>query len=144
MIFSLSTAWTNRHASFEAAAWRDWAERKIGGLSGLVQAKHATLVELGAPDAQTLPSWIQQYAKQHNIAIEGQAIRMLCDYVGVNLRQLENELQSCPLRQRPHCGPRCQAAGQRRQPGMIWNLTDALSQRNGRAAMRSLWCTAAT
>ncbi|MCB0093256.1 MAG: DNA polymerase III subunit delta [Caldilineaceae bacterium] len=126
---------------FTRPASADAPERKIGGLSELVQAKHAALVELGAPDARALPGWIQQYAKRHNIAIEGQAIRMLCDYVGVNLRQLENELQKLAAYAsgRAISGQDVKLLVSDASEALIWNLTDALSQRNGRTAMRSLY-----
>lgn len=117
------------------------AERKLGGLQALVQNKQVTLVELGAPDVRALPGWIQQYAKRHNIAIEGQAIRMLSDYVGINLRQLENELQKLAAyaRGRAITADDVKLLVSDASEALIWNLTDALSQRNGRNAMRALY-----
>lgn len=110
------------------------------GLADLVKTKRAALEELGTPDPRQLSGWIARTAKDEGIAIDGQAVQMLANFVGPNLRQLMNELQKLALYAD---GRSIRAADVRllvsdSSEGLIWDLTDALSQRNGRAAMRAL------
>jgi DNA polymerase-3 subunit delta len=117
------------------------ATRKIAGLDELLKARQISLEELATPDAKVLPGWIQGRAKAKQIAIDGRAVQMLADFVGPHLRQLENELEKLAL----------YASGRAITPAdvkllvsdvseaLIWDLTDALSQRNGRGAMQALY-----
>ncbi len=79
-------------------------------------------------------------AKDEGITIDGQAVQLLANFVGPNLRSLANELQKLALYAH---GRTITAADVRlmvsdNSEGLIWDLTDALSQRDGRKAMRSL------
>ncbi len=115
-------------------------KRKIPGLAALIEEGVVLLETLATPDVRSLPGWIQRQAKAKGVALEGRAVQMLADFVGPNLRQLDNELDKLAA----------YAAGRRVTPAdvrllvsdaseaLIWDLTDALSQRNGRKAMRSL------
>ncbi|MCC6454238.1 MAG: DNA polymerase III subunit delta [Caldilineaceae bacterium] len=115
-------------------------EREVRGLQALVAAKVVQQEELATPDAKALPSWIQQRARARKIAIEPRAVQLLATYVGGNLRQLDNELEKLSL----YAGPRAITADDVNamvsdaSEAMIWNLTDALSQRNPAKAMQSL------
>jgi DNA polymerase-3 subunit delta len=115
-------------------------EREVPGLHALIASKAVVQEELATPDVKELPSWIQQRARALKINIEPRAVQLLATYVGSNLRQLDNELEKLSL-----------YAGQRSittddvnlmvsdaSEAMIWNLTDALSQRNPAKAMQSL------
>lgn len=117
------------------------AERKIAGLDALIKARQIRLEELATPEAKSIPGWIQQRAKQRGIAIEGHAVQMLADYVGPQLRQLENELEKLSLYagQRPITADDVKLMVSDASEALIWNLTDALSVRNGRAAMTALY-----
>ncbi len=115
-------------------------KRKIPGLEAQIKEGTIRLETLATPDVRSLPGWIQRQAKAKGMALEGRAVQMLADFVGPNLRQLDNELDKLAA----------YAAGRRITPedvqllvsdaseALIWDLTDALSQRNGRKAMRSL------
>jgi DNA polymerase-3 subunit delta len=115
-------------------------EREAPGLQVLVASKAIVQEELATPDAKALPSWIQQRARARQIAIDGRAVQLLATYVGSNLRQLDNELEKLSL----YAGQRSIMADDVNlmvsdaSEAMIWNLTDALSQRNPRLAMQSL------
>jgi DNA polymerase III subunit delta len=115
-------------------------EREVRGLQELVATKVVQQEELATPDAKALPSWIQQRARARKIAIEPRAVQLLATYVGGNLRQLDNELEKLSL----YAGQRAITADDVNvmvsdaSEAMIWNLTDALSQRNPAKAMQSL------
>ena len=110
---------------------------KVAGLDSLIKDGVLKAEPAETPDSRALPAWITQRAKEHKIAIDAQAVRMLADFVGPNLRQLDNELQKLAV----------YATGRSIQPAdvrlmvsdaseaMIWDLTDALSQRNAKRAM---------
>lgn len=125
------------------ALWRGFTPDKaaaVAGVQDLIKAKQVQQEEITAPEARDLPGWIGQYAKQRAIAIEPRAVQLLATFVGANLRQLANELDKLAT----------YAAGRAittadvnllvsdASEAMIWTLTDALSQRNPRAAMQSL------
>jgi len=118
----------------------DGSGPKVAGLSDLVKAKTINLEELNTPDARAVEGWLQRRAKQKKIAIEGQAIQMLSTFVGPNLRQLDNELEKLAT----YASGRAVNAGDVRllvsdaSEALIWDMTDALSRRNGRKAMQAL------
>lgn len=126
---------------FTLPATEKHPERKIAGLEALVKAKRVGLETLATPDARALPGWIQQRARARQIAIDGRAVQMLADFVGPNLRQLDNELEKLSL----YAGHRPIAVEDVRLlvsdvgEALIWDLTDALSVRNGRGAMAALY-----
>ena len=92
------------------------------------------------PDAKTLPVWIQQRARVRNISINGEAVAVLADFVGPNLRQLDNELEKLSLYayKRTITAQDVRAMVSDASEEMIWNLTDGLCQRNPRGAMHAL------
>ncbi len=125
---------------FTAPETNNRPSRKIDGLAAQIKSGGVELVTLETPDAKTLSGYIKRRADEKQIEIDGRAIAMLANFVGSNLRQLDNELDKLAA----------YASGRRVLPddvkllvsdaseGLIWDLTDALSQRNGRVAMRSL------
>jgi DNA polymerase-3 subunit delta len=116
-------------------------ERKVPGLADLVKEKVIVHEELTTPDPKQLPAWISRYAQDNKIAIEGQAVQMLANFVGADLRRLGNELQklSAYAAGRRITAADVQAMVSDASEALIWDLTDALSQRDGRKAMRSLY-----
>jgi len=122
--------------------WKGFSGEKgaIPGLAELIASKRAVLEALSTPDPRQLSGWITRAAKEEGIAIDGQAVQMLANFVGPNLRQLSNELQKLAAYAD---GRSIRAADVKllvsdSSEGLIWDLTDALSQRDGRKAMRSL------
>ncbi|MEX1018627.1 MAG: DNA polymerase III subunit delta [Litorilinea sp.] len=113
---------------------------KVAGLADLVKAEVITLESAGTPDARALPGWIQTRAKAKRVEIQPQAVQLLAAYVGPNLRQLDNELDKLAAyaRGRAVNGDDVNLLVSDASEAMIWSLTDALSQRNGRGAMRAL------
>lgn len=119
---------------------RDSGDRKVSGLADLIKEGKIAQEELATPDAKALPGWINRTAKDLGIAIDGGAVQMLANFVGGDLRRLENELQKLAS----------YASGRKIVPAdvnamvsdaseaLIWDLTDALGQRDGRKAMRAI------
>lgn len=116
------------------------SEREVPGLQALIAAKTVVQEQLSTPDAKEIPGWIQQRARALKITIEPRAVQLLATFVGNNLRQLDNELEKLSL----YAGQRAITADDVNQmvsdasEAMIWNLTDALSQRDPAKAMQSL------
>lgn len=115
--------------------------RKVAGVDEQIKAKQITLEELGTPDPKALPGWLQARAKQRKIAIDGRAVQLLADFVGPNLRQLDNELEKLAL----YASGRAVGVDDVKllvsdaSEALIWDLTDALSQRNGKGAIQALY-----
>lgn len=117
------------------------AERKIPGLDELIKRKVLIQEELATPDAKALPGWLHTYARSQQIVIEGQATQTLADFVGPNLRHLHNELHKLATYAsgRPITVHDVRLLVSDASEALIWDLTDALSQRNGRGALQSLY-----
>ncbi len=125
---------------FTAPETNSRPSRKVDGLAAQIKGGRIELVTLETPEAKTLSGYIKRRADAKQIEIDGRAIAMLANFVGPNLRQLDNELDKLAA----------YASGRRvatedvkllvsdASEGLIWDLTDALSQRNGRSAMRAL------
>jgi DNA polymerase-3 subunit delta len=115
-------------------------EREVMGLQALIAAKTVVQEELATPDAKELPAWIQQRARAGKFTIEPRAVQLLATFVGPNLRQLNNELEKLSLYagKRPITADDVNLMVSDASEAMIWNLTDALSQRNPAKAMQSL------
>lgn len=113
---------------------------KVAGLGDLVKAGTITLESQSTPDARALPGWIQARAKIKRVDIQPQAVQLLAAYVGPNLRQLDHELDKLAAYAygRPVTGDDVNLLVSDASEAMIWSLTDALSQRNGRGALRAL------
>lgn len=115
-------------------------DREVPGLQALIAAKKVVQEALVTPDAKALPGWIQQRARALKIAIEPRAVQLLATYAGGNLRQLDNELEKLSLYagQRPITADDVELMVSDASEALIWNLTDALSQRNPAKAAQSL------
>lgn len=130
------------------ALWRGFSRTDVGsnvaerapGLDSLIKDGVIRLEILGTPEPRALPQWIQRRAQEQGIRIDGQAVKLLANYVGPNLRQLDNEMQKLAAYA---AGRTIQADDVRllvsdASEAMIWDLTDALSQRNPKQAMLAL------
>ena len=97
----------------------DAGEKPVAGLSAWVKSGVIQSESLGTPDSRSLPGWIQRQAKAQNIDIDRQATVSLANFVGPNLRQLDNELQKLAVYAsgRTDHGGGCAADGKRRQRG---------------------------
>ena len=126
---------------FTLAAADGASKRKIGGLQQLIVDKVARLEQPAEPDPRALPAWIQRHAKTKGIAIAGPAVAKLAAHVGPNLRQLDNELDKLATfaDDRAISPDDVQLLVSDAGEALIWDLTDAVSQRNGRRAMQSLY-----
>lgn len=123
--------------------WKGFSGEKgaTPGLAELISSRRIVAEELGTPDTRQINGWIARTAKEEGIAIDGQAVQLLANFVGPNLRQQASELEKLSL----YADGRSITAADVRllvndnSEGLIWDLTDALSQRDGRKAMRSLY-----
>lgn len=121
------------------AIWKGLQDQP--GLEQISKDGFLAVEELNAPDARALPAWIANTAKQDGIAIEGRAVQMLAAYVRSDLRRLNLELDKL----RSYAGGRTitpadvQLLVSDTSEALIWDLTDAIGQRDGRKAMRALY-----
>jgi DNA polymerase-3 subunit delta len=114
---------------------------KVPGIAELVTSGKLVVSEQSTPDARDIPAWIRKRAQDKDIAIEGRAIQMLAEYVGPNLRQMDNELEKLAAYAsgRAISGDDVRLLVADASEAVIWNLTDALSQRNSRQAMHTVY-----
>lgn len=119
---------------------RDSGDRKVAGLADLIKEGKIAQEELATPDAKALPGWINRTAKDLGIAIDGGAVQTLANFVGGDLRRLENELQKLAsyASGRKIVAADVSAMVSDASEALIWDLTDALGQRDGRKAMRAI------
>jgi DNA polymerase-3 subunit delta len=115
-------------------------ERKVGGIEALAKSRAVQIVDLPTPDAKALAGWIQQHARTRKINVQPDAVALLANFVGRNLRQLDNELEKLALyaHGRAITGQDVRAMVADASEEMIWNLTDGLGQRNASKAMHAL------
>ncbi len=120
--------------------FKDGTGRAVPGLQTLVEQGHLMQEELKPPEPRDLPGWIQRHARAQGIAIEGRAVQLLANYVGVNLRQLDNELAKLATYAagRSITAADVELLVSDASESMIWDLTDALARRDGRNAMRAV------
>lgn len=113
---------------------------RVDGLGALVKSGVIQSESLGTPDSRSLPGWVQRQAKDQHIDIDRQATASLANFVGPNLRQLGNELQKLAV----YASGRTITSADVRlmvsdaSEALIWDLTDAVSQRNAKGAMLAL------
>ena len=135
--------------SKQSALWKGFTlaasdaepKRKIDGLQQLIKAELVANEQQRAANVKTLPAWIRQRAQTKEIAIDAAAIARLASHVGPNLRLLDSELEKLAA----YAGGRAITVGDIQllvsdaSEALIWDLTDAVSQRNGSRAIRSLY-----
>ncbi len=126
---------------FTIAAKDGKPEQKVFGIEAAIKAGTIKQEELATPDPKTLPGWINQRAKERKIAIDGRAVQMLADFVGADLRRLDNELEKLNLYTdgKPITPEAIKLMVADASEAVIWELTDALSQRNPRNAITAIY-----
>lgn len=126
---------------FTLEATDDKAAQTVAGLNALIQQQVIVQETLETPDARALPSWLHSYARSQQLQIEGRATQTLAEFVGPNLRQLHNELSKLATYagSRPITVDDVKLLVSDASEALIWDLTDALSQRNGRRAIHALY-----
>ena len=119
----------------------DGGSVKVPGIADLIASGQLVISEQSTPDARDMPAWIRKRAQDKDIAIEGHAIQILAEYVGANLRQMDNELEKLAAYAsgRAVSGEDVRLLVADASEAVIWNLTDALSQRNSRLAMQTVY-----
>ena len=99
----------------------------------------ALLVDCALPDEEDMPSWILRKAKELGGGFKPDAARLLASYVGNNTLRAQNEMEKLIT----YVGDRqvveeadVSLLTAQEQEGDIFALTDALGERNGKAAMK--------
>ena len=142
MVFVDGSVDKRRHLWKGFTQSKDGTERKITGLADLAAGKQIVLEELATPDPKQLPGWIAGKAKAERSTIRrrgsGNAGKLCW---AQDIARLENELAKlaalcCGA---AHYRGRRAKNGERRQRGPDWDLTDAVSLRDGRKAMTALY-----
>lgn len=108
--------------------------------SPLVKAArlHGKVVQSSVPKGAALETWINKRARNLNVTITLEAVKMLADFIGNQLRLLANELDKLAT----YVGPGGTITGEvvrqlsaQVQEARIFDLTDALAQRNRKQAL---------
>jgi len=99
----------------------------------------ALLIDCALPDEEDMPSWILRKAKELGRGFKPDAARLLASYVGNNTMRAQNEV----LKLITYVGERqvveeadVSLLTAQEQEGNIFTLTDALGERNSKAAMQ--------
>ena len=99
----------------------------------------ALLIDCALPDEEDMPSWIMRKAKELGGGFRPDAARLLASYVGNNTMRAQNEIEKLITyvgeRQVVEEGDVSLLTAQE-QEGDIFALTDALGERNSKAAMQ--------
>ena len=99
----------------------------------------ALLIDCALPDEEDMPSWIMRKAKELGGGFKPDAARLLASYVGNNTMRAQNEIEKLITyvgeRQVVEEGDVSLLTAQE-QEGDIFALTDALGERNSKAAMQ--------
>jgi len=102
---------------------------------------HGTVVLSTLPKGTGLESWIKKRAQEIGVKISGEAVTLLANFIGNQLRMLASELQKLATYVGP--GKTIEASHVRLlspqvQEARIFDLTDALAQRNRTQALNLL------
>ena len=99
----------------------------------------ALLIDCALPDEEDMPAWILRKAKELGGGFKPDAARLLASYVGNNTLRAQNEIAKLIT----YVGERqiveeadVSLLTSQEQEGDIFKLTDALGERNGKAAMQ--------
>lgn len=102
---------------------------------------HGQVIQSTPPKGAALESWIKKRAQGMGVKISGEAVTLLADFIGNQLRLLANELEK--LATYAGAGGTIEASHVRLlsaevQAARIFDLTDALAQRNRTLALNLL------
>ncbi len=119
------------------------AEEVLDSNNALLKAaeKYGKVIQSVLPKGATLEKWITQRAKSIEVKIAPDAVSMLANFIGNNLRLLANELDKLAL----YVGKGAMIKSEdvrllsaHVQEARIFDLTDALAQRNRKQALNIL------
>ncbi len=119
------------------------AEEVLDSNNALLKAaeKHGKVIQSVLPKGAALEKWITQRAKSIEVKIAPDAVSMLANFIGNNLRLLANELDKLAL----YIGRGAtikiedvRLLSTHVQEARIFDLTDALAQRNRKQALNIL------
>jgi len=103
--------------------------------------EHGTVIQSTLPKGNALESWIKKRAQGIGVKISGEAVTLLADFIGGQLRLLANELDKLATYvgadatiEASHVRLLCAEV----QESRIFDLTDALAQRNRTLALNLL------
>lgn len=118
-------------------------EEALDANNALVKAaeRYGKVIQSSLPKGAALEAWITKRAKNIDVKITGEAINLLANFIGNNLRLLANELDK--LATFVGKGGTITAEDIRQlsaqvQEARIFDLTDALAQRNHKKALNIL------
>ncbi len=118
-------------------------DEELPATSPLLKAfqAHGTVIQSTLPKDAALESWIKKRAQSIGVKISGEAVKLLADFIGNQLRLLANELDK--LATYVGAGGTIEANHVRLlsaevQASRTFDLTDALAQRNRAQALNLL------
>lgn len=119
----------------------DGGGAKVAGLADLVKAGTLKSEDLTAPNKYNLESWITQRSKSKRISIDQMAIKSLAQFVGPNLRQLNNELEKLTTytRGKKISNQDVHLLVSDASEALVFDMTDALSRKNAKIAFQKLY-----
>src|SRR5579859_3909484 len=103
--------------------------------------KHGKIVQSNVPKGSSLESWISKRAKSNNVKITPEAVTLLANYIGSHLRLLANELDKLATyvgQDGTITAKEIRLLSAHIQEARIFDLTDALAQRNRKQALNIL------
>ena len=105
------------------------------------QEERGYVKRFDAPNAKTLPGWVEKRARKHGGQIEPQAAHQLATVVGADLRLLDQEivkLVTYTNAERPITKADVDAVVPYAQAAVVFDMVDALGRRDGRTAAQTL------
>jgi len=103
--------------------------------------KYGKVIQSRVPKGSNLENWIVKRAKSNHVKINPEAVTLLANYIGSQLRMLANELDKLST----YVGPEgtitvkeIRLLSAQVQEARIFDLTDALAQRNRKQALNIL------
>jgi DNA polymerase-3 subunit delta len=115
-------------------------DEELSASSTLLKAaqEHGKVMQYTLPKGAAVKTWIENRAKSNGVKITPEAVSMLADYIGNQLRLLANELDK--LATYAGSGATIDADDVRKlspqvQEARVFDLTDALAERNRKKAL---------
>ena len=105
------------------------------------QEERGYVKRFDAPNAKTLPGWVEKRARKHGGQIEPQAAHQLATVVGADLRLLDQEifkLVTYTNAERAITKADVDAVVPYAQVAVVFDMVDALGRRDGRTAAQTL------
>lgn len=118
-------------------------DEALDAANTLVKAaeKHGKVIQSTVPKGAGLENWIAKRAKANNVKIAPDAVTLLANFIGGQLRLLANELDKLATYVGPGATITTETVRQlsaQVQEARIFDLTDALAQRNRKQALNIL------